>query len=149
MPDTITNWKFQGDSYVLPTAFGAAGSVLSDAAGDGILSWAPAGGGGASYDVYTALLNQSGENAPVATVLENTLGGDIIWTRDNAGQYTGTLANAFTADKTFLLFSFPNNSDNLPVSIIQRVDADSINVIVSGDNRLTNDRAFVEIRVYP
>jgi len=45
LPVTITNWKFQGDSYALPTAFGAAGSVLTDAAGDGILSWAAAGGG--------------------------------------------------------------------------------------------------------
>ena len=37
------------------------------------------------YKVYTALLTQSGTNAPVATVLENTLGGEIVWSRINPG----------------------------------------------------------------
>ncbi len=37
--------------------------------------------GGASYDVYTALLTQTGTDAPVATVLENTLGAvTVVWT---------------------------------------------------------------------
>ena len=58
------------------------------------------GGGSASYSVYTALLTQTGTNAPVATVLENTLGGTVVWTRDSAGFYTGTLAGAFTVSKT-------------------------------------------------
>ena len=54
------------------------------------------------YKVYTALLTQTGTNAPVATVLENTLGGTIVWTRNNTGQYNGTLTNAFTTDKTWV-----------------------------------------------
>jgi len=33
-------------TYTLPTAFGAAGSVLTDAAGDGTLSWSATSGGG-------------------------------------------------------------------------------------------------------
>jgi hypothetical protein len=43
------------------------------------------GGSGASYLVYTALLNQSGTDAPVATVLENTLGSLGVWTRNGIG----------------------------------------------------------------
>lgn len=54
------------------------------------------------YKVYTALLTQSGTDAPVATVLENTLGGDVVWTRDGTGQYRGTLNGAFTFNKVVM-----------------------------------------------
>lgn len=55
-----------------------------------------------SYSVYTALLTQTGTDAPLATVLENTLGGTVVWTRQSPGRYIGTLAGAFTVDKTFI-----------------------------------------------
>lgn len=53
--------------------------------------------------VYRALLTQSGVNAPTASVLENTLGGAIVWARVGLGQYEGTLTGAFPASKTFIL----------------------------------------------
>jgi hypothetical protein len=53
--------------------------------------------GGSSYLVYTALLSQTGTNAPVATVLENTLGTTIVWTRDDVGEYIGTFTISPTA----------------------------------------------------
>lgn len=52
--------------------------------------------------VYRALLTQAGTAAPAATVLENGLGGTVAWTRTGVGVYVGTLAGAFTADRTFL-----------------------------------------------
>ena len=52
------------------------------------------------YKVYTALLSQTGTNAPVATVLENTLGGTVIWSRVSTGTYVGTLAGVFAVNKT-------------------------------------------------
>jgi hypothetical protein len=52
------------------------------------------------YKIYTALLTQSGTDAPVATVLENTLGGEVVWARGGVGNYTGTLVGAFTLNKT-------------------------------------------------
>ena len=52
------------------------------------------------YKVYTAIIQQSGTNAPVATVLENTLGGTLVWGRTSAGVYTGTLTGAFAFNKT-------------------------------------------------
>ena len=52
------------------------------------------------YKVYTALLTQSGTDAPVATVLENTLGGVPVWSYISTGTYRMTLTSAFTADKT-------------------------------------------------
>lgn len=60
------------------------------------------------YLVYTALLSQSGTDAPTVFVLQNTLGGPVVWTRDSPGVYHGTLAGAFTANKTW-----PTISDNL------------------------------------
>ncbi len=58
---------------------------------------------GLGVKVYRALLTQTGTDAPVATVLENTLGGTVVWTRDDTGLYTGTLAGAFpSATKTVL-----------------------------------------------
>lgn len=61
------------------------------------------GGGGSSPKVYRALLSQSGTDAPVATVLKNTLGGTPVWTRANVGNYRLTLAGAFPSAKTFIL----------------------------------------------
>lgn len=55
---------------------------------------------GGDYKVYRAILTQTGTSAPVATVLENTV-GDIVWTRNGQGFYKGTLSNAFDENKTF------------------------------------------------
>lgn len=51
------------------------------------------------HKVYTALLTQSGTDAPVTTVLENTLGGTVVWTRSGVGEYIGTLVGAFPLNK--------------------------------------------------
>jgi hypothetical protein len=60
---------------------------------------------GLTYKVYTALLTQTGETAPVPTILENTLGGTVTWTRDSIGNYIGTLNGAFTAGKTACFYT--------------------------------------------
>ena len=58
------------------------------------------------YKVYTALLSQEGTDAPVATVLENTLGGIPTFTYDGVGVYTITLTGLLTANKrTFNVFT--------------------------------------------
>jgi hypothetical protein len=46
------------------------------------------------YKVYTALVSQSGTDAPTAVILENTFGQIPTWSRDFAGQY----ALIFTGD---------------------------------------------------
>jgi hypothetical protein len=52
------------------------------------------------YKVYTALLTQTGTTAPVATVLENTLGFDVVW-------YYGDPATGIPGDGFYL---FQNSS---------------------------------------
>jgi len=54
------------------------------------------------YKVYTALLTQTGGDAPVVTILENTI-GDIEWSF--IGVNRGTLKGAFTIGKTFILIN--------------------------------------------
>lgn len=64
------------------------------------------GGGGSSqpaYKVYTALLNLSGTDDPVATVLENTLGSDIIWKYTQPGIYSGENINFTNPNKVFII----------------------------------------------
>lgn len=118
---------------------------------------AEAGGGGASYAVYTALLTQSGTDAPVATVLENTLGGAVAWSRYGAGVYRITKTGAFLAGKVSMsdgVIPFPGAGSALPYTI-RRVDDDNIELTLydpsvtpwADDNVLSN--FLFEIRVYP
>jgi len=101
------------------------------------------------YTVYTALLNQTGTAAPVATILQNTTGGTIIWTRTSTGEYTATIANAlFTLNKTLV---FINNGDGLhqgqgvAPSWISPTTT-TINIDTFSDGALIN--GAIEIRVY-
>jgi len=57
--------------------------------------------GSSSYLVYVALLSQDLTADPVAIVLQNTLGGTVVWTRDSIGYYIGTLSGAFPVNKTY------------------------------------------------
>lgn len=55
--------------------------------------------------LYVALINQNGTDAPQVTVFTNTFGGEIVWTREGAGYYHGTLIGAFPSsegDKTWM-----------------------------------------------
>ena len=109
----------------------------------GMASWTPATSSGASYKVYTALLTQTGTDAPVATVLENTLGGTVVWTRDDAGSYLGTLSGAFTANKTHVLaVGFGAGYGNL---VATRQDNNTVFVGLTSDEFSLS----IEIRVYP
>lgn len=48
---------------------------------------------------YKGLLTQVGTAAPTIQILQNTI-GPIVWTYIDVGIYQGTLANAFTTNKT-------------------------------------------------
>jgi hypothetical protein len=107
------------------------------------------------YKVYTALISQSGTNAPVATVLENTLGGTVVWSRLSAGGYNGTLsAGVFTAYKTvkFATLGYTGISVNSTIEV-ESVNTNVIGVItrVNGtqtDGVMSNGGTSIEIRVY-
>lgn len=52
------------------------------------------------YREYVALLSQTGTGNPSAVIIRNELSGPIVWTRNYAGNYSGTLVGAFTVNKT-------------------------------------------------
>ena len=99
------------------------------------------------YKRYVALLTQSGTDAPVATVLENTLGGTVVWTYDSEGTYIATLAGVFTENKTW----FANPATDIESANATRgnfgwIDVNSVKL--SLDDELVGV-AYIEIRVYP
>jgi hypothetical protein len=102
------------------------------------------------YKVYTALLNQTGISAPVATVLENTI-GNIVWTRDDVGIYIGTLLNSFTINKTIVFLNLGSGN----VCIINSLPGSADYVVINANGPdFPNDPIDVqglmqiEIRVY-
>ena len=106
-----------------------------------------------SYKVYTALLTQSGTNAPVATVLENTLGGDVVWTRGAVGYYIATSVGLFTNNKTSVqhCLNRTTNSANFLAFFVS--DSDTIEMNSTDDLTVVKEAemtipSFIEIRVY-
>lgn len=103
-----------------------------------------------NYKVYTALLSQSGTDAPTAIVLENTI-GEIVWTRDDVGVYLGTLNATFIEDKTFVLLNWGSGNYCIINSLRGNDDCVIINV---NESSSPNDAIDVqglmqiEIRVY-
>lgn len=100
------------------------------------------------YKSYTALLTQSGTSDPTVKVLENGLSGSVVWTRNSAGLYYGTLTGVFTADKT-AVFTMKQTSGGASDVIkgAQRASSDIISVMTNTDGVLTD--TSIEIRVYP
>ena len=52
------------------------------------------------YKSYVAIFDYSVGGTLTITVLQNDLGGTVVWTNPGDGEFIGTLANAFTLDKT-------------------------------------------------
>ena len=119
------------------------------------------------YKVYTALLNQSGTNDPAATVLENTLGYDIVWSRLNAGGYIATatefaiedvnkfycnIGNRLPSGASTDIASYIVEASNLPVGspssfeVYTKTILNSTGVVTRRDNIL--EFTPIEIRVY-
>ena len=104
--------------------------------------------------VYIGLLTQSGTGNPVATVIKNTFGGAVIWTRTNTGSYTGTLVGAFT-EKTVVIYSssiIPSDLGSLKNSGGGRTNDNEVYVLqykegLTPMDGITGDT--IEIRVYP
>ena len=95
-------------------------------------------------------MSQSGTDAPTATVLENTLGGTVVWSYTASGVYTATLTGAFTADKTFTYLE-DLQWDGLIGSRLSRTGTGTCVLTISaGDDYLAgSELAQIEIRVYP
>lgn len=93
--------------------------------------------------VYTALLTQTSTNAPVATVLQNTLGGTITWTRVDTGRYRGTINISGGLPQNKRTLEFGNSSVLAILSMGNYTNDEEIDIYVVNaqstyaDNQLT------------
>ena len=118
------------------------------------------------YKVYTALLTQSGNAAPTAIVLENTLEFIPTWTRISAGEYHSSNADwaaPVSAKKVFVIFTPINYYKNYNVFracgdankiVIATGNYDiTTNTYTPEDDLLSDGDYFtatsIEIRIYP
>jgi len=101
------------------------------------------------YKVYTALLTQSGTSAPVATILENTLGGTLVWSYVVPGVFYGTLTGAFTLNKTTVLNNITNGNTCVTAvrSSVNDIQIQTRNFSNINENSSMNGMT-IEIRVY-
>lgn len=104
---------------------------------------------------YVALISQTGTGNPVATVLENTLGGTVVWTRQSVGSYVGTLNGAFKLNKTWCIsgINVTTGSTYHKLPIINQVDVNRIIIEqrdTSASGTLSDSMStHIEVRVYP
>jgi len=67
----------------------------------------------APYKVYTALLTQSGTNAPVTTILENTTDFSLTWSYSDVGIYRAIVGGEINPLKTTISLLPENRALNL------------------------------------
>ncbi len=106
------------------------------------------------YKVYTALLTQTGTGDPTANVLENTLGGTVVWTRVTNGSYLATLASAFAINLTSVQVNYgaaiaDANIIQAFTNTISTVRVYTRNSITGALSEMEGTLIFIEIRVYP
>jgi len=114
-----------------------------------------------TYKEYTATVTQSGTSAPIPVVLNNTLGGTLVWSRGGTGDYLATLTGAFPTDnKVIILTSFSGSNldplNNVALTTYGVNDVDSLYfstaVIDNTGARTISDSVMnisLIIRVYP
>jgi len=102
---------------------------------------------GRPYDVYAAILTQSGTDAPTAVVMENTLSGTIVLAYGSTGVYTATLVGEFDAAKTGAIISMQTLTRRGQVS---RFDDDTLTIFTTdlSGSPANGWTAYVEVKVY-
>jgi len=132
------------------------GQVLS-ADGEGGASWAAASGSGLSYKVYTAILTQSGVNAPTAEVIENTFDDTPTFEYVDTGIYSISsteFSEGMTCFGIATNFTLSDYNDEVPrIVLLQIINSDG-EVLISSQDLVTyeyvNDfiGVNIELRIY-
>jgi len=110
----------------------------------------------AAYKIFTALLTQVGTDDPIVTVLENTLGGTLSFTRISDGDiyYIITGTTGMFSGSTYGVSGFVHNTDNTNAYVeIRKIDDDICRLYVQDiDSSVGTDLHSsdypIEIRVY-
>jgi len=104
---------------------------------------------GITPTVYANGSTLTSDGAPMATVLENTLGGTVVWSYVE-GVYTGTLTGAFTVNKAVILCAASITAAKLIAA--DTPDANTVRVLTfssgsAADNIL--NKTALRIQVFP
>lgn len=155
---TAAEWAETTDKVLQDYETGRETDTGYEKTGDGVSTWAelayddptPTPGG---VKVYRALLTQSGTDAPVATVLENTLGGDPVWSRVLAGKFRATLTGAFPVGKTRVYVTGGTQGFNTMMASAHRYGDNAVQLTTILPAAMTQADVWtdmlIEIYVYP
>jgi hypothetical protein len=89
----------------------------------------PAGDGYTTgVKVYRASLTQAGGAAPSATVMDNSLGGTVVWARTSKGVYTGTLNGAFAGARLLQISGVHRAASDLASAVIVRTSDNVVTI---------------------
>ena len=110
---------------------------------------------GAPYLVYSATLTQSGTNAPVATVLQNTI-GSMVWSYGAFAPGAYEVVGTLPLGKSVVIAGPPNTFgpfSNVVLGTFSQVLANKIIIKSTNSSGTMQDgllnNHFIEIRVYP
>lgn len=103
---------------------------------------------------YIAILSHQNTDAPVATVLQNTL-GTITWAYSTTGTYTGTVSGGtkFSENKTFCTTTLQERGANPRTYALGRtsdsvVTLSALNSSLSSTDPATTNKIAIHIIVY-
>jgi hypothetical protein len=106
------------------------------------------------YKSYVAILSQTGTNAPVATVIKNTI-GEITWSYITVGGYAANSNYLFTTNKTVSFVTGRLDSGSFASDAVITYVGSALQVYVSCGavggpeaNDLIKGEITIEIRVY-
>ena len=103
-----------------------------------------------SYKVYTALLTQTGTNAPtVDSVQVNTLGSNVSWSYSDVGEYQFSITpSIFTSTKTIVIISTIKGFSQFTIAggNFGKIYTFAPTTGLAGNNILSS--TSIEIRVY-
>ena len=101
------------------------------------------------YTVYTALIDQATTAAPTATVLQNTTGGTITWSRASTGNYTAVISGAnYVANKTAILLGNTNAANNIAATYKTTTNVSFEQKDLASSNVDGLSLVSIEIRIY-
>mgnify|MGYP006274616671 CR=1 FL=1 len=109
----------------------------------------------APYKVYSALLTQTGTNAPVATILQNTI-GSMVWSYSMYAPGAYDVVGTLPLGKSVVIAGPANTygpSSNVVLGTYGQVLANKIIIKSINSSGVQQDgllyNHFIEIRVYP
>ena len=102
------------------------------------------------YTVYTALIDQAGTAAPTATVLQNTTGGTITWSRTSAGVYAAVISGTtYPVNKTAVFLGNTNAHNTISAKATTTTKVGFEQIRNADDTSVdTLSTVSIEIRIY-